>query len=100
MSRLKDKVAVVLGAAGADNMGQVIARRFTAEGARVVVAGRKAAPLAALAQEIGGTSALCDITRKADVANLAGVAQQAYGRIDVAVNCTGCEGAVGSLEKY
>jgi len=89
MSRLKDKVAVVLGAAGADNMGQVIARRFAREGARVVVGGRKAAPLEALAQELRGKSALCDIKRKADVEHLAQVAREAYGRIDVAVNCTG-----------
>ena len=36
MGRLDDKVAVILGAAGTDNMGQVIARRFAAEGARVI----------------------------------------------------------------
>ena len=40
MGRLNGKCAVVLGAAGRDNMGQVIARRFTAEGAKVLVAGR------------------------------------------------------------
>ncbi len=89
MNRLKDKVAVVLGAAGPGNMGQVIARRFTEEGARVVVSGRKPEPLAALAAELGAASATCDITRKADLENLAQVAARAYGRIDVAVNCTG-----------
>lgn len=45
MIRLDGKVAIVLGAAGAGNMGQVIARAFAAAGARVMVAGRKAAPL-------------------------------------------------------
>ncbi len=89
MNRLKDKVAVVLGAAGQDNMGQVIARRFVEEGARVVVAGRKAEPLAALAAQLGGQSLVCDITRKADLEALAQAARQAYGRIDIAVNCTG-----------
>ena len=34
MSVLKDKVAIVIGAAGKDNMAQVIARRFAREGAR------------------------------------------------------------------
>jgi len=89
MGRLDDKVAVILGAASAGNMGQAIARRFAAEGARVMVAGRHAEPLAALAAEIDGRHALCDITRKAEVATLAAAARAAYGRVDIAVNCTG-----------
>ena len=48
MGRLDGKVAVVLGAAAKDNMGQVMARRFAAEGASVVVGGRQADTLAAL----------------------------------------------------
>lgn len=89
MRRLDGKVAIVLGAAGRDNMGQVIARRFAAEGVRVVVAGRRDAPLQALAAEIGGLAVRCDITRKADTDALVVAAVQAYGRLDVAVNCTG-----------
>ncbi len=87
--RLKDKVAVVLGAAGAGNMGQVIARRFAAEGARVVVAGRHAEPLRALADEIGGHALTCDITERAQVEALAEDARAWGGRLDVAVNATG-----------
>ena len=89
MGRLAGKVAVVLGAAGNDNMGQVIARRFAAEGARVMVSGRHEGPLRELALEIDGSYHLCDITKKADVDALAAAAQAAYGRVDVAVNCTG-----------
>ena len=37
---LKDKVTLILGAAGKDNMGQVMARRFAKEGANLVLAGR------------------------------------------------------------
>ena len=87
--RLDGKVAVVLGAAGKDNMGQVIARRFAAEGARVMVAGRHEGPLRDLATEIVGAFAVCDITRKADVDGLVAATQAAFGRVDVAVNCTG-----------
>lgn len=89
MGKLEGKVAVVLGAAGKDNMGQVMARRFAAEGARVVVAGRHLGPLETLAQEIGGVAVACDITSKADVLALAGRAVEACGRVDIAVNCTG-----------
>lgn len=87
--RLEGKVAVVLGAAGRDNMGQVIARRFAAEGARVVVAGRNAEPLEALAREIGGVAARCDITDRSQLDALAQTAVQHHGRLDVAVNTTG-----------
>lgn len=89
MGRLDGKVAVVLGAAGRDNMGQVMARRFAAEGATVVVAGRHAGPLAELASEIGGDHATCDITVKEQVEALADHAWQRHGRVHVAVNCTG-----------
>ena len=89
MGRLDGKVAVVLGAAAKDNMGQVMARRFAAEGASVVVGGRQADTLAALAAELRGKHALCDITQKADVEALAKVAIDTYGRVDIAVNCTG-----------
>ncbi|MET0545345.1 MAG: NAD(P)-binding domain-containing protein, partial [Caulobacterales bacterium] len=50
MARLKDKAALVLGAAGKGNMGQVIARRLADEGAKVVVAGRHEDELASLAK--------------------------------------------------
>ncbi|MGH7108131.1 MAG: SDR family NAD(P)-dependent oxidoreductase [Acetobacteraceae bacterium] len=82
-------MAVVLGAAGRDNMGQAIARRFAEEGARVVVGGRREPALRDIAAEVGGRFELCDITRKADVQALARCAIEAFGRIDIAVNCTG-----------
>ena len=89
MGRLDGKVAVVLGAAAKDNMGQAIARRFASEGARVVVGGRHGDVLEAFAREIDGRHAICDITKKAEVEALAKVATDAYGRVDIAVNCTG-----------
>jgi NAD(P)-dependent dehydrogenase (short-subunit alcohol dehydrogenase family) len=89
MGRLDGKVAVIVGAAGRENMGQAIARRFATEGAGVVVAGRREESLKALAAAIGGRHALCDITRKADLEALARLAVDAYGKVDIAVNCTG-----------
>jgi len=89
MGRLDGKVAVVLGAAGRDNMGQVIARRFRAEGAAVVVAGRHRDALDPLAEELGGLALTCDITHRADVEALARDTVAWRGRIDIAVNATG-----------
>lgn len=89
MARLDGKVAVILGAAARDNMGQVMARRFAREGARIVVGGRNEEELVKIAGEVGGRHALCDITRKADVEALYRTAVDAHGKVDVAVNCTG-----------
>ena len=89
MGRLQDKVAVVIGAAGRGNMGQVIARRFAAEGAAVVVAGRDAVALGELAAELGGVAVPCDITDEAQLAGLAQTAVERCGGIDIALNATG-----------
>ena len=87
--KLEGKVAVVLGAAGQDNMGQVIARRFTDEGARVVVAGRKLNELERFAKTIGGAAFQCDITKKEDVEALFAFAKDWGGHVEIAVNATG-----------
>ena len=87
--RLDGKAAVVLGAAGPGNMGQVIARRLRAEGAEVAVAGRRMESLHALAGEIEGHALACDITDKDQVEALAAQAKAAMGHVDIAVNSTG-----------
>jgi NAD(P)-dependent dehydrogenase (short-subunit alcohol dehydrogenase family) len=89
MSEFQSKRVVVLGAAGVGNLGQAVARRFAREGAEVLVAGRNAEPLEALAREIGGHAALCDITVEADNIALARQAVDRMGGVDFAVNCTG-----------
>lgn len=89
MKRLEGKAALIVGAAGMDNMGQVIARRFAAEGARVAVAGRQMANLQALADELGGVAVDCDFTSRDSIATMVDRAATALGGLDVAVNGTG-----------
>lgn len=87
--KLEGKVAVVIGAAGRDNMGQVIARRFAAEGATVVVAGRHLDELERLAGELGGHAVACDITDRDQLFGLFEFARAKGGKVDIAVNATG-----------
>jgi NAD(P)-dependent dehydrogenase (short-subunit alcohol dehydrogenase family) len=88
--RLEGRRAVVLGASKLDNMGQAIARRFAAEGAKVLVAGRHGRDvLDSFAAEIGGSYFLCDITQQHEVAALTEFARQRLGGVDIAVNATG-----------
>ena len=93
---LSGKVALVIGAAAKDNMCQAIAREYARAGAKVVVAGRHEGALKLLAEEIGGSWTLCDITRKAEIEAMAAFAKRRYGKFDIAVN--GC--AKGILKPF
>src|SRR5271155_5765085 len=98
MGRLEGKGAVVLGAAGKDNMGQVIARRFAAEGAKVLVAGRKIEPLQAFADEIGGHATVCDIAKRDEVFALAQTAGAKLGGVHIAVNAAAVAPLIAFLD--
>lgn len=87
--RLNGKVCIILGASGTGSMGEATARRFAAEGARVIVAARREDRVAALARDIEATPFQCDITSEADLAALADEAIAKFGRLDVAVNFAG-----------
>lgn len=89
MGRLAGKKAVVLGASSTDNMGQHIARRLMAEGAQVLVSGRKADVLDAFASETGCAAFACDLTDEVSVNALAEAAAAQLGGIDIAINATG-----------
>ena len=89
MGLLAGKKAVILGAASKDNIGQVTARLFAAEGAEVLVAGRNEGPLSDITEELGGHYALCDITDHDQVHALAKTAADKMGRVDAAINCSG-----------
>lgn len=98
MKRLENKVALILGADTRDNMGQDIARRFAAEGARIVVSGRNAEELARFADDIGGSCNVADITSKAELKASVAHAVEWGGRLDIAVNCAGWGLTKGFLE--
>jgi 2-hydroxycyclohexanecarboxyl-CoA dehydrogenase len=86
---LAGKVALVAGAAGRDNMAQAIARRFLAEGARVMVAGRHQDELARFAAEQGCDWTPLDLTDEASLAAATTATVDRLGGLDIAVNATG-----------
>jgi NAD(P)-dependent dehydrogenase (short-subunit alcohol dehydrogenase family) len=95
--RLQGKVAIVTGAAGKDNMAQVIARRFAAEGASVFVTGRQEEPLKTFAEELNGGYALMDVTSREQVFAAVAAAKAKFGKVDIGVSATGW-GLVKSFE--
>ena len=84
---LENKVAIVTG--GAKGIGFAVAKRFAADGARVVVADIDEDAGSRAVEEIGALGAVrfirCDVGDKADVDNLVTATVQSWGAIDVLV---------------
>jgi NAD(P)-dependent dehydrogenase (short-subunit alcohol dehydrogenase family) len=78
---------LVLGASG--GIGGALARRLAAERVGLVVAGRDAARLEAIAAETGATPFVLDATRPAEVEAAAARAVDLDGRLDGLANCVG-----------
>jgi NADP-dependent 3-hydroxy acid dehydrogenase YdfG len=82
-SRGDQRVAVVTGASA--GIGEATARTLASQGFHVVCVARREGPIKALAEEIGGTAIVADVTSTDAVAALAG----ALDRVDVLVNNAG-----------
>jgi 3-hydroxybutyrate dehydrogenase len=99
--RLKDKVAIVTGAAS--GIGKEIARTYAREGARVVIADLNQTAADATAAELGGPqkalAVAMDVTDERQVE--AGVARavQQFGKIDVLVSNAGIQ-IVAPLDEF
>jgi NAD(P)-dependent dehydrogenase (short-subunit alcohol dehydrogenase family) len=80
--RLTDRVVIVTGAAR--GIGRALARRFASEQAKaIVVADIDDSGARAVADEIGGTSVPCDVSREADIERLVKHVESTHGRIDI-----------------
>jgi NAD(P)-dependent dehydrogenase (short-subunit alcohol dehydrogenase family) len=91
-TRFQDRTVLVTGAGS--GIGRAVALAFAAEGAQVVVAGRRREPLddtAALIEEAGGKALAltADVSRAADVQAVVSAAVDHFGSLDVAVNNAG-----------
>ena len=85
--RLAGQVALVTG--GGTGIGAAVVRRFAAEGASVVVTGRRAEPLEAVAKETGAVAVRGDVADEAHVKEAVGTAVERFGGLDIVVNNAG-----------
>ena len=90
--KLQGKPAIITGAA--KGIGAAAARRFAAEGARIVLADKDEANGHEVAKAIvkeGGQAAfcLCDVGNEADVQAALDTAARTYGKLDIVVNNAG-----------
>lgn len=91
-TRFTDRTALVTGAGS--GIGRTVALALAAEGARVVVTGRRQEPLAETArliEEAGGKAlaVTADVSRGADIRSVVEAAVDHFGSLDVAVNNAG-----------
>ncbi len=85
---MSDTARVVLVTGSSSGIGAAIARRFAADGDRVVVnSSRSADAGAALAAELDGVYVAADIADPAAVERLVGETIDRFERLDVLVNC-------------
>jgi NAD(P)-dependent dehydrogenase (short-subunit alcohol dehydrogenase family) len=87
--RLDGKVAVITGATS--GIGEATARRFVAEGARVVIAGRSEERGNALAAALGEQAVFhrADVMHEVQIAAVIDAAVQRYGQLDCLFNNAG-----------
>lgn len=95
--RLKGKSAIVTGAGS--GFGAGIARKFAAEGARVMVADINEVAARTVAAGIGGIAQRVDVASAESVAAMIAAAGTAFGTIDILVNNAGVTHLPASLEE-
>jgi NAD(P)-dependent dehydrogenase (short-subunit alcohol dehydrogenase family) len=88
---LKNRVAIVTGAASPRGLGRATAQLFAEQGARVAILDLSAEAAAAAAKEIGPDhlGLACDVTNKEDCERAAKAVLERFGQIDVLVNNAG-----------
>jgi NAD(P)-dependent dehydrogenase (short-subunit alcohol dehydrogenase family) len=96
MGRLEGKIAVITGANS--GIGLASAKRFVAEGARVIITGRRKEALDKAVRAIGAgvTAVQGDVSNLADMDRLFSKVQSEQGRIDIVFANAG----LGALEPW
>jgi NAD(P)-dependent dehydrogenase (short-subunit alcohol dehydrogenase family) len=91
--RLKDKVAIVTGAAS--GMGAATARIFAREGAFVILTDMNDEDGQKVAREIGNRAQFVhhDVSKEADWAKVVDTALKSHGKIDILINNAGVSGS-------
>jgi NAD(P)-dependent dehydrogenase (short-subunit alcohol dehydrogenase family) len=94
---IKNSVFLITG--GASGLGAATARMAAENGGKVVIADLQVEAGEKLAKELGGRFAKCDVTSEADGKAAVEAAVQAFGGVQVLVNCAGIGTAERTLGK-
>ena len=88
---LKNRVAIITGAASPRGIGKAMAQVFAEHGARIAILDLNEEAAAAAAKDIGPDhfGLACDVTNKSDCERAAQAVVERFGQIDVLVNNAG-----------
>jgi meso-butanediol dehydrogenase/(S,S)-butanediol dehydrogenase/diacetyl reductase len=89
---------VVLITGGGTGIGAACARRLGAEGAHVVVMGRRREPLEAVARAIGADISVGDAANCVDIRRVLSQITQSYGGLDILICCAGGHGVTKATD--
>jgi NAD(P)-dependent dehydrogenase (short-subunit alcohol dehydrogenase family) len=92
MGKLSGQVAIITG--GSSGIGRASAKLFAAEGAKVVIAGRRSEKLGSVAGQIAKEGGAClavpaDVSKHQQVEHLMQTTLERFGRIDILLNNAG-----------
>lgn len=94
-ARLDGKLAIITG--GGSGIGEATAHVFAQAGAKVVVTGRRLAPLEKVAKDVGGYAIACDVSDPEQVKMMFASALEITGRVDVLLNNAGGPGPIAPV---
>ncbi|NLR59679.1 SDR family oxidoreductase [Chitinophaga polysaccharea] len=83
MTTLEGKIALITG--GNSGLGYATAKELMAQGAQVIITGRRKEAIEKAAAELNATSFLADQANPGDIENLAASVRQQFGKIDILV---------------
>jgi len=96
MSKFNNKLAIVTG--GNSGIGYATAKELIAEGAKVIITGRRKEAIEKAAEELGAIPFVADQGNLEDIETLKNEIENHYGKIDILFINAGITGTLGSIE--
>ncbi|MBO9198907.1 MULTISPECIES: glucose 1-dehydrogenase [Niastella] len=96
MEKFSNKVAIVTG--GNSGIGYATAKELVAQGATVIITGRRKEAIEKAAKELGAIPFVADQASLTDTDNLVKGVQQKFGKVDILFINAGIVGSMGPIE--
>lgn len=97
MKRFNDRLAIVTG--GNSGIGYATAKELIAEGAKVIITGRRKEAIEHAAKEMGAIPFVADQSSLEETANLVDFVQAKHGKVDILFINAGIVGEMGPIEQ-
>ncbi|WP_221391938.1 glucose 1-dehydrogenase [Dyadobacter sp. NIV53] len=97
MKKLENKLALITG--GNSGFGYATAKEFIAQGAKVIITGRRKDAIEKAAQKIGAIAFVADQANLDDTELLSREIEKRFGKLDILFINAGITGSLGPIEK-